>query len=409
MLSENHTLKRALADPRLFSGIGNAYSDEILHRARLSPLQLTSRLQPEEIVRLYARRARLCCSSGPTDCAGDREPTFPEKVTAFREGMAVHGRYRRTLSGLRHARATDPLRRQRNELLPHLPDRWKASGRPGTLASLASRTGRAAWTKWRSDWRDDGNRDARLEAPVLGLRGASPIREDFRRSVLTVGSRGSFGIPTRRLSLTDRAETHRGAGMWRFRKFLPLSDGEEPITLGEGDTPLLEIKRTARALGFSDLWLKDEGANPTGSFKARGMAMAVTRAVPGGAQAFVVPTAGNAGVALAAYAARAGLPARIYAPASTPPTILAQIRRFGAELELLEGHIGDCGAAATEFASRTGAFPDVHAPRAIPDRRQEDIGPRARATTGAGSFRTWSSIRLEVGLVSSECGSPSRS
>ncbi len=163
--------------------------------------------------------------------------------------------------------------------------------------------------------------------------------------------------PGRRLSLTDRAETHRGAGMWRFRAFLPLSDGEEPITLGEGDTPLLEIKRTARALGFSDLWLKDEGANPTGSFKARGMAMAVTRAVQGGAQAFVVPTAGNAGVALAAYSARAGLPARIYAPASTPPTILAQIRQFGAELELLNGHIGDCGAAATEFASRTGAFP----------------------------------------------------
>ena len=163
--------------------------------------------------------------------------------------------------------------------------------------------------------------------------------------------------PTRRPSLTDRAATHRGAGMWRFRAFLPLSDGEEPITLGEGDTPLLEIKRTARALGFSDLWLKDEGANPTGSFKARGMAMAVTRAVQGGAQAFVVPTAGNAGVALAAYSARAGLPARIYAPASTPPTILAQIRQFGAELELLDGHIGDCGAAATEFASRTGAFP----------------------------------------------------
>lgn len=163
--------------------------------------------------------------------------------------------------------------------------------------------------------------------------------------------------PTRRPTLTDRAETHRGSGMWRFRKLLPLGGGEEPITLGEGDTPLLDIRRTARELGFSDLWLKDEGVNPTGSFKARGMAMAVTRAVLGGAEAFVVPTAGNAGVALAAYAARAGLPARIYAPATTPPTILAQIRRFGAELELLEGHIGDCGTAASDFAARTGAFP----------------------------------------------------
>jgi threonine synthase len=162
--------------------------------------------------------------------------------------------------------------------------------------------------------------------------------------------------PVRRPTLADRVETDRGAGMWRFRNFLPLTEGEEPITLGEGDTPLLEIRRTGGKLGFSDLWLKDEGVNPTGSFKARGIAMAVTRASLGGADAFVIPTAGNAGVALAAYAARAGLPARIYAPAATPPTILAQIRRFGGELQLLEGHIGDCGVAAAEYAARTGAL-----------------------------------------------------
>jgi len=151
--------------------------------------------------------------------------------------------------------------------------------------------------------------------------------------------------PGRRFTLTDRAETHRGHGMWRFRKFLPLAEGEEPVSLGEGDTPLLQVGRTGRHLGFSDLWLKDEGANPTGSFKSRGMAMAVTRAVLGGAGAFVVPTAGNAGIA------------RIYAPATTPPTILAQIRWFGGDLQLLDGHIGDCGAAALEFARETGAFP----------------------------------------------------
>ncbi len=163
--------------------------------------------------------------------------------------------------------------------------------------------------------------------------------------------------PGRSFTLTDRAEVHRGHGMWRFRKFLPLAEGEEPVSLGEGDTPLLGLGRTGRHLGFSDLRLKDEGANPTGSFKSRGMAMAVTRAVLGGAEAFVVPTAGNAGVALAAYAARAGKPARVYAPATTPPTILAQIRWFGGDLQLLDGHIGDCGAAALEFARRTGAFP----------------------------------------------------
>jgi threonine synthase len=163
--------------------------------------------------------------------------------------------------------------------------------------------------------------------------------------------------PDRRLSLTDRAEIHRGHGMWRFRRFLPLADGEAPVTLGEGDTPLLQLDRAAATLGYDALWLKDESTNPTGSFKARGLAMAVTRAVLGGAEAFVVPTAGNAGVALAAYAARAGRPARIYAPASTPRTILNQIRWFGGDLELLDGHIGDCGRRALEFARETGAFP----------------------------------------------------
>jgi threonine synthase len=163
--------------------------------------------------------------------------------------------------------------------------------------------------------------------------------------------------PDRRSSLTDRAEIHRGQGMWRWRRFLPLADGEAPVTLGEGDTPLLRLERAGRTVGLDTLWLKDESTNPTGSFKARGLAMAVTRAVLGGARAFVVPTAGNAGVALAAYAARAGCPARIYAPRTTPRTILDQIRWFGGDLELVEGHIGDCGRLALEYARETGAFP----------------------------------------------------
>jgi formamidopyrimidine-DNA glycosylase len=93
LLSENHTLKRALADPRLFSGIGNAYSDEILHRARLSPLQLTSRLQADEIDRLYGA-VREVLSEWTDRLRQETGADFPEKVTAFREGMAVHGRYR---------------------------------------------------------------------------------------------------------------------------------------------------------------------------------------------------------------------------------------------------------------------------------------------------------------------------
>ncbi|HEX4574235.1 MAG TPA: threonine synthase [Gemmatimonadales bacterium] len=144
--------------------------------------------------------------------------------------------------------------------------------------------------------------------------------------------------------------------MWRYREWLPLAPGEAPVTLGEGGTPLLAVPRVGERHGFRDLRLKDESTNPTGSFKARGLAAAVTRGVAAGARAFVVPTAGNAGVALAAYAARAGVRARVYAPASTPPTILSQIRRFGGELQVLDGHIGDCGAAARAYAAETGAL-----------------------------------------------------
>ena len=159
----------------------------------------------------------------------------------------------------------------------------------------------------------------------------------------------------RRPGPAGEAESRWREGMWRFRAFLPLCQGEEPVTLGEGDTPLLRIDRTGRRLGFGNLWLKDEGTNPTGSFKARGLSAAVTRAVAAGAARFVVPTAGNAGVAAAAYAARAGASARIYAPRTTPAAILAQIVTFGGELIVLDGHIGDCGKAARNFAAESGA------------------------------------------------------
>jgi len=144
--------------------------------------------------------------------------------------------------------------------------------------------------------------------------------------------------------------------MWRYREWLPLEDDEQAISLGEGGTPLLEAARLAQGDGFGRLLVKDESVNPTGSFKARGLAAAVTRATAGGATRFVVPTAGNAGVALAAYAARAGVPARVYAPAWTPSPILMQIRSYGAELVLIEGHIGECGRAARAWANEKGAM-----------------------------------------------------
>ncbi len=157
-------------------------------------------------------------------------------------------------------------------------------------------------------------------------------------------------------NLTARAEVRRGQGMWRFRPFLPLLSTESPVTLGEGDTPLLPCPRLGESVGIADLWVKDEAANPTGSFKARGLSAAVTRAVAAGAGRFVIPTAGNAGVSAAAYAAWAGVTVRVYAPRSTPRAILAQIVTFGAELILLDGHIGDCGKAARAWAAETGAL-----------------------------------------------------
>jgi len=143
--------------------------------------------------------------------------------------------------------------------------------------------------------------------------------------------------------------------MWRYKSWLPLVEGEHPVTLGEGGTPLLTATRLGARHGFEQLWIKDESTNPTGSFKARGLAAAVTRAVRAGAEQFVVPTAGNAGVALAAYATRAGVRARIYAPTNTPAPILAQVRAFGGDLQLVDGHIGDCGIAARLHSANTGA------------------------------------------------------
>lgn len=144
--------------------------------------------------------------------------------------------------------------------------------------------------------------------------------------------------------------------MWRYAPLLPLRDGESPVTLGEGATPLIEIPAASRRAGVRRVWIKEEGLNPTGSFKARGMSAAVTRARGFGCNGLVVPTAGNAGAALAAYGASAGMKVRVYAPRETPQNILNTIQAFGAELCLVEGHIGDAGRAARAFAAESGYF-----------------------------------------------------
>ncbi len=144
--------------------------------------------------------------------------------------------------------------------------------------------------------------------------------------------------------------------MRRYAAWMPLAPDESPITLGEGATPLMPAEALAESLGVRTVWIKEEGLNPTGSFKARGMSAAITRAKALGVPGVVVPTAGNAGAALAAYGAAAGLPVRVYAPTETPAPILNTIRAFGAELITVSGHIGDAGKAAREFAAVRGWF-----------------------------------------------------
>jgi len=154
-------------------------------------------------------------------------------------------------------------------------------------------------------------------------------------------------------TLTREALTTREKSLWRYREVLPLPEGVEPVSLGEGGTPLL---RAARFGGDVDLWIKDESQNPTQSFKARGMSVAVSMAKYLGATKLAVPSAGNAGGALAAYAARAGLEANIFMPRDTPRANIIECRELGAHVTLVDGLITDCGAQIARRKDAEGWF-----------------------------------------------------
>jgi threonine synthase len=158
--------------------------------------------------------------------------------------------------------------------------------------------------------------------------------------------------------VTREEIARREITMWRYHELLPVREERHLLTLGEGMTPLLPAPRLApRGVEKQALLLvKDEGQNPTGSFKARGMAAAVSRAVELGVSGLVVPTAGNAGAAMAAYAARAGLPACVVAPDDAPAACIQQARRYGAEVELIHGLISDAGRVAADIARQRGWF-----------------------------------------------------
>ena len=157
-------------------------------------------------------------------------------------------------------------------------------------------------------------------------------------------------------SMTKEALASRPFTMWRYREVLPVRDAANVVTLGEGGTPLLPMARFGGAIGLPGLLAKDEGGNPTGSFKARGLAMAVSRAKELGAKAVAAPSAGNAASAMSAYAARAGLAAYVFMPQDTPPIMKAECTAYGAHVYLVDGLINDAGKIVRENSAARGWF-----------------------------------------------------
>jgi threonine synthase len=165
-----------------------------------------------------------------------------------------------------------------------------------------------------------------------------------------------YDLPAIQKTVERDSLTSREKSLWRFRELLPLPADVTPVSLGEGGTPLLSATAFAEKVGTPKLWIKDESQNPTQSFKARGMAVAVSMAKYLGATKLAVPSAGNAGGALAAYAARAGLEAHIFMPRDTPRANVIECQQLGAHVTLLDGLITDCGAEIARRKNAEGWF-----------------------------------------------------
>jgi threonine synthase len=156
-------------------------------------------------------------------------------------------------------------------------------------------------------------------------------------------------------SITKEDLKNRPSTLWRYKEFLPVLDEANIVSLGEGFTPILTLKNLPNIDGRNVI-LKDESNNPTGSFKARGLGVAVSKAKELGITTFVIPTAGNAGGALAAYAARGGLKAHVFMPKLTPNAFKVEAKLFGAEVTEVDGNISDCGKLANALAAENGWF-----------------------------------------------------
>jgi len=172
------------------------------------------------------------------------------------------------------------------------------------------------------------------QAPLFAVYDLKGLRQDFQREEFTA----------------------RKWGMWRWHELLPVFSPANVVTLGEGDAPLLQLPNLGKELGLSNLFVKDESANPTGSFKARGISAAISKAKELGIKKVIIPTAGNAGGAMAAYAARAGLKAHVFMPKDTPMANIEESRMAGAEVVLVDGLISEAARMAGVKARAEGWF-----------------------------------------------------
>jgi threonine synthase len=165
-----------------------------------------------------------------------------------------------------------------------------------------------------------------------------------------------YDLPGIRKALTKDALAARPADLWRYRELLPVRKTQDIVSLGEAMTPLLPLPRLAKQLGGGEILIKDEGRLPTGSFKARGLVMAVSMAKAFGIKHMAMPTNGNAGAALAAYATRAGIRTTIFCPEDTPEVNVSEIAMQGANVYRVNGLIDDCGKIVGEGKAKLGWF-----------------------------------------------------
>lgn len=165
-----------------------------------------------------------------------------------------------------------------------------------------------------------------------------------------------YDLPKAALTMTKEALKTRQPSLWRYEEVLPVQRRAAMIMLGEGWTPLVCAGRLGTEIGCPNTLIKDESLNPTGSFKARGLAMAVSRAYELGANALAIPSAGNAAGAMSAYAAAVGLPAYVFMPKDVPATFQVECKVLGAQVTLVDGLINDCGARVRAGAATYGWF-----------------------------------------------------